>query len=807
MPERSAVLLVISSLFCSLFVGFAGGESRYESIGRIEGFYRVEDGVMFDCTNASVHVALLAPDVVRFRVGPRGIFVGDYSWAVNKREWEGFDWDVRALDDIVQISTSGLEICLQRDPFMISILDKEGNVISRDAEPMAWRRSEEGYETRCAKEMPLGEHYYGLGEKSGFLDKRRSNVTMWNTDAYGYGKSTDPLYKSIPFFIGLRDGKAYGIFFDNSYRTYFDMGASFEDRYLFGSDGGEIDYYFFYGPEVKDVVGRYTELTGRMPMPPLWALGHQMSRYSYYPADRILEIAKRCREEGIPTDTIYLDIDYHEGFKPFTWDEERFPDPEGLLTALEEMGFKVIAIVDPAIKVEEGYEPYEEGIINNYFIRLKNGTLYRDNMWPGISVWPDFTRDDVREWWGGLYDELIDQGVDSIWNDMNEPAVFNETREPKKTMVNDTVFWDHGLNTTHRKNHNVYALTEVMGTYEGLLDIIGEKRPFVLSRAGYSGIQRYAATWTGDNTASWEHLALQTPMFLNMGLSGLAFTGSDIGGFIGSPSPELLVRWYEASVFAPLFRDHTAKGTYDQEPWVFGDYYEGIIRDYVELRYRLLPYLYTLVYEAHTTGYPVLRPLFFEFQGDDNTYSIQDEFMVGSDILVAPVVSEGADERLVYLPEGLWWDYWSDEPIEGPCWINYDAPLERLPLFIRGGSMIPTQEVLQWVGEKDVSEMTIEVYPGADGRGYLYQDDGETLSSPWSLTEFSLENSGRRLVIKTDTEGTYDGKDLVLKVHGLSDRRAFTLTRVNGRIGRGEWKDGCLLIDMPDDGSVEVYRL
>ncbi|MDY6986377.1 MAG: glycoside hydrolase family 31 protein [Candidatus Thermoplasmatota archaeon] len=802
MLVRDAAILVAFFLVGSVFLSFASSDSKPEAIGHVTGFYATEGGVMFNCTNAKVLIELIAPDLVRVKLGPQGIFLEDYSWAVSKGDWPNFEWEVKELQDFISINTPELSIFVQKKPFMISFMDKSGNMINRDIAPMEW--SENGI--KCTKKMPLDEHYYGFGEKTGMLDKRRSNMTMWNTDAYGYDNNTDPLYQSIPFFIGLKE-EAYGIFFDNTYKSYFDMGATSEDRYFFGSDGGEMDYYFFFGPNIKKVVERYTELTGKPFMPPLWALGHQISRYSYYPQERIMEIAERFREEEIPTDTIYLDIHYHEDYKPFTWDREKFPDPKAMIDELHNMGFRVITIVDPAIKVEHGYEPYEEGTINNYFLMLENGSVYRDYMWPGLCVWPDFTREEVRAWWGELYTELIEQGVDGIWNDMNEPSVFNETREPKKTMVNNTVFFDHGLNTTHRKNHNVYALTELMGTYEGLKNLMDGKRQFVLSRAGFAGIQRYAATWTGDNTASWEHLALQIPMFLNMGLSGLSFTGSDIGGFVGTPSPELLVRWYEASAFVPLCRDHTAIETYDQEPWVYGDYYESIIRDYLNLRYSLLPYMYGLCYESSVKGYPILRPLIFEFQNDEEVYTIEDEFMLGPSILVAPVLKEGAEERLIYLPEGTWWDYWSDEPLEGPCWINYRAPLDKLPIFVRGGSIIPVQKPVQHTGS--FQDITVNIYPNLSGESsyFLYEDDGENVDSPFSLINFTLEEEGKKIYFTAKKEGSYDAgrENMELKFHGLDvGKPDLTGVRVNGKRTEGTWRENCLIIDVPDESTVEV---
>jgi len=541
---------------------------------------------------------------------------------------------------------------------------------------------------------------------------------------------------SIPFFVGLNGSRAYGIYFDNTYRSFFDFGCAREDSYLFGSTGGELRYYFFYGPDIKKIIENYTDITGKPFMPPMWALGHQISRYSYYPQERVLEIARELRARQIPCDTIYLDIDYHEGFKPFTWDEENFPAPDDLVKELGRMGFEIVPIVDPALSSDDNYEPYKKASDRDMLLKRRK-RVYYDMMWPGICAWPDFTRPEVREWWGEMYKIYTEIGIKGIWNDMNEPSVFNE----EKTMKDDVKFSD---GFSHLKNHNIYAMLEVMSTYEGLKKL-GVSEPFVLSRAGYAGIQRYAALWTGDNTSSWEHLALQIPMFLNMGLSGLSFTGSDIGGFIGTPSPELLVRWYEANTLVPFFRNHTAKGTYDQEPWVYGSYYESIIKKYIEMRYELIPYLYSLAYESHKKGYPILRPLFFEFQEDEETYTIEDEFMVGPSILVAPVLEKGARERDVYLPEGTWWDYYTDEMYDGKQRISYCAPLDRLPLFVRDGAILPKQSVVQSTKERS-RKRTIEVYGKQHSDFELYAD-GKATEIRWDGKR--LKGADKEFVVKT----------------------------------------------------------
>lgn len=781
-------VLLFLLLFLSLSFPCTVGEHRQEVISEVIGWSKAKNSIVIECKNALVNLTILQPNVVHVKLAPQKTVVPDRSWAVLPIIPEDVEYQLNEGEDFIHITTSELVIKINKRPFILSFYDVNGNLINRDYEPLKWKKVNEGYWVESSKYMPLDEHYYGFGEKTGSLDKRRSSITMWNTDAYGYDSETDPLYKSIPFFIGLNRGNAYGIFLDNSYRTNFDMGHTYEDRYIMESTGGEFEYYFFGGPSVKEVVEDYTSLTGRINLPPMWSLGHQLCRYSYYPQERVLEIAKRCREEGIPCDTIYLDIHYHEGYKPFTWSEERFPDPETLLESLEEMGFKVICIVDPAIKIEEGYQPWIEGKEGDYFLKYKKykwgpfSRLYKDEMWPGLCVWPDFTRDDVQEWWGNLTAELIEQGVDGIWNDMNEPAVFNEL----KTMPDKVMFYDHGLKTSHLKNHNIYALAMVKSTYEGLIEHNPTSRPFVLTRAGYSGIQRYAATWTGDNTANWDHLILQIPMFLNLGMSGVPFVGSDIGGFIGSPSAELLARWYEASAFVPLFRDHTAIGTADQEPWTFGDYHQKIITKYIKLRYEHIPYLYNLLYESSQKGYPILRPLFFEFQSDENTYRLQDEFMVGGSMLIAPILGEHQQSRLVYLPEGTWWDYWNHREIEGGSWINYEALLDTLPIFLRGGSVIPKQEAVQWIGERELDRYTFEFFvPEHTEFEYtFYEDDGLSTNSAFGMRKISGENNGKKLtLLVSEREGNFPLREYIeFKIYGISPGLfpRFSRAQVNG---------------------------
>jgi len=708
----------------------------------------VQEGnqVTFDCGEAKVRVIALAPDVVRVRLGVGGSFGPDFSYAVMKTDWPSTTVTVREEAEAVSITTPELRLHVSKSPCRLVFYDSQGNPINRDdpRKGMAW----DGPQVRVWKVMPADEFYYGFGEKSTPLVKNGQAMTMWNSDFPAYKASTDPLYQSHPFFIGLRNGKAYGIFFDNTYRSSFDMGKESPDYYSFGAEGGELNYYFFYGPSMKKVIERYTELTGRMPLPPRWALGYQQSRWSYSPESKVRDIARNFRERRIPCDVIYLDIDYMDDYKCFTWSRENFPNPKQMVRDLAREGFKIVAIIDPGIKQEAGYWVYDQGVAGDHFVKRPDGKCFIGNVWPGPCAFPDFTRPATREWWGTLYQPLLDVGLRGFWNDMNEPSVFDT---PNKTFPFEVLHDGDGHPGDHRQYHNIYGLQMARATYEGLTRLRPNERPFVLTRAGYAGVQRYAASWTADNTSTWEHLALSVPMGLNFGVSAQPFVGPDIGGFIGSPSGELYTRWLQVGVFFPFCRTHTVKGSKDQEPWSYGPEYEAINRRYIELRYRLLPYLYTEFYNASQTGVPIMRPVVLSFQENRDSYGVDDEFLLGDDLLIAPVLEEGARSRDVYLPEGEWWNYWTHERLTGPKRVSVDAPIDRLPLFVRGGAIIPMQPVAQYTDQAPIDPLTLDIYPSASSTATLYEDDGISFDyqrGEYRLVTFSCRQGGGDVMLE-----------------------------------------------------------
>lgn len=724
--------------------------AQWVSLGSVTAVSPSRNGVEVTAGAFRANIEALAPDVIRVRYShaPTAATPPRESFAVVARDaFQAPAVSVSTTAGGIEFSTAALRVQIERSPLRIRFLNTAGEAICDDALPAAFN----GPAFRVWKAMPRDEHYFGLGDKAGPLDHRDQAFAMWNTDAYGWHDGTDPLYKSIPFFLALRHGAAYGIFLDNTFRSSFDFGKASRDQYSFGSDGGDLDYYFFYGPDPKRVIENYTALVGRMPLPPLFSLGYQQSRYSYESEARVREIANQFRQRHIPADVIYLDLDYEDARRSFTVDRSRFPNFEGMVHDLGAQGFQIVPIVDLHLKQQPGYAPYDEGLKGDHFVKNPDGSLYVGPVWPGPSVFPDFTRAATREWWGSLFADFSRMGIRGIWNDMNEPAVFVC---PDKTMPLDTVHRveDSRQHRTadHREIHNVFGMENVRATYEGLLRLQPDQRPFVLTRAGFAGTWRYAATWTGDNGATWEHYRLTIPTLLSLGVSGYAFSGVDIGGFSGSPAPDLLTRWIELGAFLPFYRNHTDKGTRDQEPWVHGPEQEAIRRRYIELRYRLLPYIYTGMEETSRTGLPLMRPLFLEYPALGDAALSDRWFLLGRDMLVVPKMLETFDHYVPKLPPGTWYDFWTgwalhdNEPL-------LDPPLDVVPVYIRAGAILPQQPVVQNTAEVPQGPLQLSVYPGPDCRGSLYLDDGSSFAyrqGKFYRAEFTCQQTGSEVRIQ-----------------------------------------------------------
>lgn len=740
------------SAFALAAVLFAGVCSTPQAAAQADPVQPLPNGVRVQSAGQVMELTALRDDVVRVRVWPEGQEPENASWAVLPAALHS---TATVTPEPHGFATDKVKVYVGPD-LSLTVSDLSGHVLQQDAGPIVHR----GKDFRVYKQLTTDDHFFGLGDKAGPLDRAGEAFTMWNTDHFGWQESTDPIYKSIPFFLEMRQGRALGVFFNNTFRSFFDFGREVPTEYSFGATDGPLDYFLLYGPEPKQVLSTYAWLTGPTPLPPLWSLGFQQSRYTYSPESKLLEVEQRLRADHIPSDVLWLDIDFQKNNMPFTVDPVRFPNFPQLVKNLAADQFRLVVITDLHIADQPGigYAPYDSGVAGDRFVKLPDGSPYVGTVWPGPSVFPEFTQAQTRVWWGSLFKDFVADGVAGFWNDMNEPAVFGV---PTKTMPDDV---QHRIDepgfakrtATHLEIHNVYGMLNSEGTYEGMLKLRPNERPFVMTRASFAGGQRYAVTWTGDNSSTWNHLRMTMPQLMNLGLSGFSMAGADVGGFAGSPSPELLTKWIEVAAFQPIDRDHSAKGTRPHEVWVDGPAQEAIRRHFIEERYRLLPYMYTTVEETSHTGIPLMRPLFVEFPhatADEHPIDLDDngsEFLVGRDLLVAP--NPSPDEIAPYevqLPPGTWFDYWTGEQfersnktqasdLEQRDKLNANKPLmiqpslEVLPVYIRGGSILPIEPLTQNTEEKPVGPLTLRIYPASDPNtpctGEVYTDDGHSFA-------------------------------------------------------------------------------
>ncbi len=730
--------------------------------GKLVSFSQDVDKIYFHTENGVIlQITVLRGSVLRFRYATDNNFENDFSYAISETGARGYSkLEVVEEKDAYKVITSKVIVEVTKSELKTSIYDLEGDVICKDDWGFHWEQSYEfgGNIVKMSKSAPQGECYYGLGDKPMHLNLKGKRVENWATDQYAFGKDQDPIYKSVPFYIGMYKEKAYGIFFDNTFKTYFDFCHERRNVTSFWAHGGEMNYYFFYGPDMQEVVTRYTDLTGKPELPPLWALGYHQCKWSYYPESEVKAITSKFRELRIPCDAIYLDIDYMEGFRCFTWDKNHFPDPKRMVAELAEDGFKTIVIIDPGIKIDDDYWVYKEAMENDYFCKRADGPYMRGKVWPGECYFPDFTNPEVREWWKGLFKELIDEiGVKGVWNDMNEPAVMEV---PGKTFPNDVRHDYDGNPCSHRKAHNIYGTQMARATYEGVKKYAYPKRPFIITRSAYSGAQRFTSSWTGDNVATWEHLWIANIQAQRMSMSGMSFTGSDIGGFAEHPTGELYARWIQLGVFHPFCRTHSSGDHGSQEPWTFGEEVIDVTRKYVELRYQLLPYLYTMFWEYAEAGIPMLKSLVLYDQEDIQTHYRTDEFIFGNQILVCPVQEPNAKGRRMYIPKGNWYNYWTQEYVTGGMEKWVDADLDTIPLFVKEGAIIPKYPIQQYVGEKKIEQLKLELYfkEAEKEVSKVYEDaqDGyDHTKGRFCLRTFSLTGKKNEVILQHHKRGDY----------------------------------------------------
>lgn len=692
--------------------------ARHLGVGQIKEWNQTEIGIEGKSEEARFRISVFDEGIFRIQVSRFDPFESNPYSIIAKPGSVDFHLDEKA--ETIQLSTSALTVIIDITSFALTFYDSQGNLLnSDDALGTAWI----GSEVTVYKQVQKGEKFIGLGEKTGNLNRFGRAYTHWNTDYFGYGIGDDPLYMSIPFYMGIHERGAYGIYFDNTHKSVFNFGASTRRFMYFGAEDGDLDYYFIHQPTVAQIIGSYTWLTGRMQMPPKWALGFQQCRYSYYPDSEVYTIAQTFRDKKMPADVIYLDIHHMEAYKVFTFDGEKFSDPKAMIARLKEKGFKVVVIMDPGIKTEPGYSPYDEGLEKDLFVKYPDGKVYEAQVWPGWCAFPDYTKKETRSWWAEKMAFYTEAGVDGFWTDMNEPASWGQFTP------NLIEFEYEDEKASHRKARNIYGMQMARSTQEGSALQNPNKRPFVLTRSGFAGIQRYAAAWTGDNIASEEHMLAGVRLVNSLGLSGVSFSGYDVGGFAGESTKSLFARWMSIGAFAPFYRAHSMINSNDAEPWAFGEEVEEISRNYMKLRYRLLPTLYSKFYSSTLSGLPLSESLAMQYSQDEPIYltAFQNEYLFCDALLVAPVESTKEITK-VYLPEGEWYYLFSDIKHQGKQVIYQDCPLNYLPVYAKAGQLFTMQSDVEFSEGPTDGILRIHVYKGSKGSDFLhYEDAGEGL--------------------------------------------------------------------------------
>ncbi|MBN2806466.1 MAG: glycoside hydrolase family 31 protein [Prolixibacteraceae bacterium] len=683
--------------------------------------------VTFYCeNNVAVRLEQLSPDVFKVWMSNNNFDKQQESFAVISEDFSSAEnINMAETPGSFEIYTSSLIIRIRKSPLQLQVFDKWQKLIMEDDLLNGFVQKGEAVST--SKILRSNEAIYGLGEKNGSLNRRGQQFTMWNSDKPCYTTSEDPLYKSIPFFFS---NYGYGILFDNTYQSTFDFGAASNDRLTFGASGGEMIYYYMFGPDYKQILQHYIQLTGKPIMPPSWALGFAQSRGLLTNEQLTRDIAKGYREREIPLDIIYQDIGWTQHLQDFEWRDGNYTDPVKMMDDLEALGIKVIVSQDPVISQNNRQQWHEADSLGFFTKDVRTGKSY-DMPWPwgGNCGVVDFTNPEVADWWGAYQQKAIDAGVRGFWTDMGEPAWSNEEST-------DRLFQQHFLGM-HDEIHNVYGLVWDKVVTEQFIKRNPDTRVFQMTRSAFAGLQRYAFGWSGDAgngsdvNRGWGQLEAQLPLALSAGLGLIPFWSSDISGYCGDihdyeAMGELYLRWLQFGAFNPLSRIHH-EGNNAVEPWLFGAEVEQHSKAAIEMKYHLFPYLYTLASEAYETGLPIMRAMFLEFPDDPLCENLGSQFMFGPNMLVAPVLEESAVIKKVYLPKGSWIDYFHPEKIyPGKQWIDYPVTLGTIPVFVRSGSMIPTMPVMNFIDEFPAYPLVMKIFPqvGKECSFIVYEDDG-----------------------------------------------------------------------------------
>ncbi len=730
--------------------------------GQLQGTEATLNGAHFRFERAELLIDFLASDLARIAWEPGNPPV---PYALAKTDWSTVQANLDKALGGLRLASQSLQIVVQPNGGL-QFLDSEGSLLRQELPPR-FQKLPDRLAWSVEAAVQDNEHFYGLGEQAGPLNLRGTRHRMWNTDPGGsYGSGRDPIYMPVPVYLGLHAEGSYLVFYENASPAIFD----FTESCQISCEAGMLRYYFIPGAP-DSALQRYTQLTGRAELPPRWSLGYHQSRWGYRSEADILSVVEGFREHELPLSAIHLDIDYMRGYRVFSVDPQRFPDLKAMVQRLEAEGIKTVVIIDPAVKKDRDDPVYQEGMQGGRFCALPNGKPLVGVVWAGNSVYPDFTDPKTRAWWSVLYRPLLDAGIAGIWHDMNEPTSFAAWGDAALPLA--TRHKLEGQGGDHSQAHNLYALLMNRAGYEGLRQLRPERRPWIVSRSGWASQQRYAWNWSGDSESTWKSLRMSIATTLGQGLCGLPYTGPDIGGFSGNPTPELYLRWFQLATFLPFFRTHSAATTARREPWSFGEPFTTIIRRFLRLRHQLMPYLYTLAWHTSQTGYPLVRPLFWSDPADQRLWDVDDAFLLGGSLLVAPILEEGQTQRSLELPAGRWYSLWDDTLFQGPGKIDLQASLETIPVLVRDSSLLPMIE-----GASEMHELALHLYPPETGllpaTQTLYSDSGDGYGEH-RLERFQLQRDENSLEITWQGEGEYPFpyQGIALHLHGLVPRRAW----------------------------------
>ncbi len=725
----------------------------------------INRGAKFKFENACLEVQFLTHDMARLTWQP-GLLPVPY--AIDQQVWDEIPVQLEQTSDGWDISTLDLTISVKSDGGMTFSCRRQ--TLRTELPPLIQGKGDQaGWTARI--EPITGQHIYGLGDQAGPFNLNGVRRQLWNSDPGGsFGPQTDPIYMPLPVVCVQHSGGSYLVFYENSFPGQVDFTSTQPDSspQTFQFTKGALRYYLIAG-SIPQLLERFSQLTGRPELPPLWSLGYHQSRWGYKTEGDIREVVAGFEENQLPLSAIHLDIDYMDGFRVFSIDRERFPNLGRLAQDLDQKGIKLVPIIDPAVKKDPDYGLYQQGVKKNVYCKLPNGKILHGLVWPGWSAFPDFTNPHTRAWWGEHYRSLLDQGMAGFWHDMNEPTSFSAWGGMALPL--STQHDLEGTEGDHLQAHNLYALQMNCAGYEALKRLRPERRPWLISRSGWVSQQRYAWKWSGDTESSWGSLRMTIANALGMGLSGQPYTGPDIGGFSGNPDAELHLRWFQMAAFLPFFRTHSAVGTARREPWVYGEPYTSIIRNFLNLRYRLVPYIYSLAWQTHQTGIPMIRPLFWNHPNEQNLWGVDDAFLLGDNLLVAPVLEADTRTRKITLPPGEWLDFWTDQIYQGPSEVEIEVDLEHIPLLVRAGAILPL------VHEKSL-ELSIYSgkgeYPQQQVALSLYSDHGDGYG-PWRLDRLTQQRDGQHVSIQWEQQGNYlfPYPEVQVKLHGVQAQKVW----------------------------------